>query len=907
MGRLVELGWFILLMAVVNIEAQKKPSINIRSQCLGNVMRVNVGPLGGNLLEVAVVINNSAILLTPSLASQCGFSMKIDQLGNAMIYASLQNCFAQNVEDKVFTTTLNLRLHGNQMVEDELYQVAETCQYTTWASREIVCDRSYMEVSVKRAAPDDYGLPEHPILGANSKFGDPRRAAEKQSIDAGFRITTLVFYTPGEKLMNVVEAQRNGYGITNTATRLVLRSPKASPETYIQNVAEVPMTVLRTSVIFEKKWLATQIDAAIACPTLEGSVSFTLNTITWFLPRHIDPLIYSGQFKLLEVHMGVDGQRLEPPEIAARRYSLTVNDVYIIVEIPIGAVGGYFKSHVQDGQYLTSYTIEPMLELLWTEDSINEDTRYKVLLPITTPLMSRPPQVHDNTVKEERIFKVLLGPLGSDVALMNITFPTEVLTVADCVARGYNVLEHMSPNSSSKVFTLEVPFTDSAVLQMKGMGVTVYSLQLTFGLLVLPEFAPFSHSAYLEAKLVDIVPPSVSGGCDYQNFYALLKYGTGGFNFKIMLGKRLLTPGLAQQYGFMENGTHLSFTVPFSAPDVVYEAVESSSIRSRLDMVLINPETNINIKEFSVACNFFSTLTECFPNGTMTALAVKLESVPSLNPSQLTLRDPTCGPTYSDDRYAYFVFTGNSCGTNRKFLPNMMLYENEISLPDELEMQKESTTNEPEYELKVSCYYDINKTHAVAFHTRPRRSEPYAENARGELQVAIRLATDNSYSMFHSVEDYPIARYLQQPLYFEVELMKSANPQLSLELENCWATLDEDRTSQPRWNLIINGCANPVDPNQVIFHPVWADARVQYPPHFKRFEVLTFAFAEDQDNLSSQLFVHCDVAICDARNPLGGACNRQCSNQENRIKGQRRAVLDGHSFKHVTLGPILIN
>ncbi|KAE8286758.1 hypothetical protein D5F01_LYC14707 [Larimichthys crocea] len=279
MGRLVELGWFILLMAVVNIEAQKKPSINIGSQCLGNIMRVNVGPLGGNLLEVAVVINNSAILLTPSLASQCGFSMKIDQLGNAMIYASLQNCFAQNVEDKVFTTTLNLRLHGNQMVEDELYQVAETCQYTTWASREIVCDRSYMEVS------------------------------------------------------------RNGYGITNTATRLVLRSPKASPETYIQNVAEVPMTVLRTSVIFEKKWLATQIDAAIACPTLEGSVSFTLNTITWFLPRHIDPLIYSGQFKLLEVHMGVDGQRLEPPEIAARRYSLTVNDVYIIVEIPIGAVG----------------------------------------------------------------------------------------------------------------------------------------------------------------------------------------------------------------------------------------------------------------------------------------------------------------------------------------------------------------------------------------------------------------------------------------------------------------------------------------------------------------------------------------------------------------------------------------
>ncbi|XP_044025914.1 uncharacterized protein LOC122863455 [Siniperca chuatsi] len=908
MGCLVELRWFILLIAAVNLEAQKKPSINISPKCLGNVMRVDVGPLAGNLLEVGVVVNNSAILLTPSLASQCGFSMKIYQLENTMIYASLQNCFAQNMEDKAFTTTLNLRLHGNQMVKEELYQVAETCHYSAWASREIVCSSNYMEVSVKRAAPGDYVLPEHPVPRANSKLGDPRRAAEKQPIEAGFKITTVMFFTPEEKIMTVAEAQRSGYGIANTATRLLLRSPKTSPETYTQNVAGVPMTVLKTSTIFEKKWLATQIDAAAACPTLEGSVFFSPNSISWFLPRHIDPLISSGQFQLLEVHMGVDGQRLDAAEMAARQYTLSVGDIHIVIEIPIGAVGGYFKSHIQDDQYLTSYTIEPMLELLWTEDSTQEDTRYKVLFPITTPLMSRPPQVRDNTVPEEGVFKVLLGPFGSDVALMNITFSSEVLSVADCNVRGFNVLEHMFPNSSSKAFTVEVPFTDRAVLQTREMGITVYSLHMTFGLVVLPEFALFSHTAYLEAKLVDIVPPFVSGGCDYQNFYVLVKYGTHGFNFQTMVGKQMLTPGLAQQYGLTENGTHFSFAVPFSAHDVVFEAVESSSIRSRLDVVLKNPETNENIKEFSVACNFLSTLTECFSNGTMTALAVKLESVPGLNTSQLTLKDPTCGPSYSDDRYAYFVFTGSSCGTTRKFLSNVMLYENEISLPDEMEIKRELTSDEPVYELKVSCYYDINKTQAVAFHTRPRRSEPYAENARGELQVVMRLALDDSYSVFHRVEDYPIAKYLQQPLYFEVELlMKSKNPKLSLELENCWATLDEDRMSQPRWNLIINGCVNPVDPHQVIFHPVWADARVQNPSHLKRFEVQMFAFAEDKDNLSRQLFVHCDVVICDARNNLGGVCRGQCSNQENKIKSQRRAVSDDHSFKHMSSGPILIS
>lgn len=67
------------------------------------------------------------------------------------------------------------------------------------------------------------------------------------------------------------------------------------------------------------------------------------------------------------------------------------------------------------------------------------------------------------------------------------------------------------------------------------------------------------------------------------------------------------------------------------------------------------------------------------------------------------------------------------------------------------------------------------------------------------------LLSDHTYNMFYNTEDYPLAKYLQEPLYFEVELTGSKNPEVSLELENCWATLGSNRTSQPRWNLIING------------------------------------------------------------------------------------------------------
>ncbi|XP_012724484.3 uncharacterized protein LOC105930698 isoform X2 [Fundulus heteroclitus] len=884
MGHLLGLGWIFLLIAAGTIEAQKKPSINISTKCLGNIMRVDVGPLGGTLLDVAVIINNTGVGLTPSIAAQCGFSMKSDPFGNALIYVSLQNCFAQNAEDELFTTALQLRLHGSQFGQDEVYRVVETCQYDVWASREVICDYNYMEVSVRRAAPDDFPLPGHSV--SSSKPLNSRRAAEKRPMDTGFRATTVVFFTAeGEKPMSVTDAQKSGYGIGITPTRLVLRSPMMAPETYTQKVAGVPMRVFKTSTIFEKKWLATQVDAAAACPLHEGSVFFTQSTITWYLPRQIDPMISSGQFNLLEVHFGINGQRLDAAEMQARDYSISLDDFYVITELPIGGVGGYYKSHIQDDLYYVSYMIEPMIELLWTEDSSHEQTKYKVFFHIATHLIPRPLELIDNTVPGEDMFKMTLGHFAPDVVLMNITFPTGVLSMQDCSARGFNILEHLSPNSSMKVFTLQVPFADPAVLKQAGNGVTVYSLHLTFGLMLVDELVFFSYAASLEAVVKDLVPPSVSGGCDNSNFYVLVKYGTQGFNFQTMVGKRFMTPSLAQHYNYMENGTHFSFVVPFSSPDVAVEAIESSSIRSRLDVTLNNPETNAQIKEFSVACSFPSTITECFPNGTMTALALKLESVPSLNPSKLTLEDPSCGPVHSNDRYAFFVFTVNSCGTKRKFMSNAMLYENEISLPDEVLTKKGQTSEEPEYHLKVSCVYDINTSQAVAFNTRPRRSEPYAENSKGQLQVVMHLALDDSYSKLQNFEDYPIAKYLQQPLYFEVELLKSANPLVSLELENCWATQQEDRTSQPRWNLIINGCPNPVDPYQVVYHPVWADARVRYPSHFKRFEVQMFAFADGKDDLSTKLFVHCDVVICDTKNPIDGVCGRRCPNAEQRTKG----------------------
>lgn len=74
-----------------------------------------------------------------------------------------------------------------------------------------------------------------------------------------------------------------------------------------------------------------------------GSVSFTQSTILWALPWHIDPLISSEKFELLEVNLSVGGRRLKAHELATLKYSVNISDAYIIVEIPVGADGGSFQ------------------------------------------------------------------------------------------------------------------------------------------------------------------------------------------------------------------------------------------------------------------------------------------------------------------------------------------------------------------------------------------------------------------------------------------------------------------------------------------------------------------------------------------------------------------------------------
>ncbi|KAM6915036.1 zona pellucida protein AX 1 [Xenentodon cancila] len=863
---------FVLGRTWTNVKLGLQSSGGLRSDCAGNLMRLSLDEAlaVGNQLEVEAINGTQHILVTPSLAAQCGYSMESDPWGNTRIYMSLLGCYMDNKDDTTFSAGLRLHMYKHGPSDVVSHDVTQTCSYTRWAPKEILCDRNYMEVGchvstylAKHDQAEVKGLAED-----DSQINTiPSESSEAHGI------WKMTFYTPEPLAMVLKEAEQAGYSAKPTSSRLVVRGPYNTAETYSEDVAGVPMEVLRVSVYHKDQQGLNVVNLVAACPT--GGVLFTEDLISWHVPRRVTPLTDS-RVKIIEVYMGINGQRLDKSQMAARGYLLSTTDFHIIVEIPVGSPDGYYKSHAPDYQYHITYTVEPMLEVLWRAEEVHDETRYKVLFPITTPPMPYPPSTEDRTVPDDRIFTVHVGSFLRDVSLKNITFPTGVMTVDESNAKGFAVQEHILPNGTI-VFSLQVPFDADVVLKHNPEPlVTNYFLPLDFGFIVLPEDAPFAHAVELQASLQDVVLPTFTGTCDQDHFLITVKYGSQGQNFQTMVGYSYLTPELMTAYNFHENGTHFTIEVPYTAPDTVFQAITTDSVRARLDMLLWDPNNEWALGDLYLACSFPLLMTKCYPNGTITALAVKVESVPNLNPSWLTLMDKSCTPVFSDDRFAHFTFNADSCGTTRTFFSNYMLYENEISLQIGSEKGVAYTSPlDPEYRQTVSCYYVVNDTQTLAFSPKSRRYDPRAETGSGMLMVQMRLAQGSSYEYFYATEDYPVEKYLREPLYFEVELL-SSDLHLEVILENCWATNQEDRTSLPSWDIIVDGCENPDDSYATLFHPVVIDTRVSVPSHYKRFSMKMFTFIQEEKVLKDEIYVHCDVVICDTTSPAEGVCQGQC-------------------------------
>ncbi|NWH57588.1 ZP2 protein, partial [Geococcyx californianus] len=291
----------------------------------------------------------------------------------------------------------------------------------------------------------------------------------------------------------------------------------------------------------------------------------------------------------------------------------------------------------------------------------------------------------------------------------------------------------------------------------------------------------------------------------------------------------------------------------------------------------------------------------CTQDGYMDFEILADSTTPPLDLDMLRLRDPACQPAFKsslNDR-VWFHVPLNGCGTRHWFDGEKIIYENEVrALWTDLPLR--SIVRDSELRLTVLCSFSNGD---ASLSIRVENHPPLASSMnQGSLSLVLLSYPEVSYRQPYRDDQYPIVRYLRQPIFLEVQVLNRNDPSLHLVLDDCWATASQDPISLPQWNIVVDGCEYDRDSYRTVFHPVGHG--VSYANYRQRLEVKTFAFASGDKALPGLVYFHCSVLICDRFQPDSPLCVTRCPRPS---RSKRESGMPGVNSAVASLwGPVLL-
>ncbi|NXM78678.1 ZP2 protein, partial [Serilophus lunatus] len=291
----------------------------------------------------------------------------------------------------------------------------------------------------------------------------------------------------------------------------------------------------------------------------------------------------------------------------------------------------------------------------------------------------------------------------------------------------------------------------------------------------------------------------------------------------------------------------------------------------------------------------------CTQDGYMDFEVLADSTTPLLDLDTLRLRDPTCRPAFKsslNDR-VWFHVPLNGCGTKYWFDGEKLVYENEVrALQADLPLA--TISRDSELRLTVMCSFSNGD---ASLTIKVNNLPPLASSVnQGPLSLVLLSYPEDSYRQPYRDDQYPIVRYLRQPIFLEVRVLNRNDPNLYLVLDDCWATASQDPSSFPQWNIVVDGCEYDLDSYRTVFHPVGHG--VSYPNYRRRLEVKTFAFVSGDKALPGLVYFHCSVLLCDRFHPDSPLCIARCPRPS---RSKRESGMPDVNSALVSLrGPVLL-
>ncbi|XP_048849973.1 zona pellucida sperm-binding protein 4-like isoform X4 [Brienomyrus brachyistius] len=307
-------------------------------------------------------------------------------------------------------------------------------------------------------------------------------------------------------------------------------------------------------------------------------------------------------------------------------------------------------------------------------------------------------------------------------------------------------------------------------------------------------------------------------------------------------------------------------------------------------------------------CYYGNAVTvQCTRDGQFVVVVAKDSTVPQLDVTSISMlggNAAPCSPVATTASFAIFTFPVTACGTVVKVAGDYIVYENRMSSMYEVGVGPlGSITRDSLYELLPQCRYWGSEVVSLVAEYQPVAADmPFPMVVPGPLRVELRLANGQcytkgcdegaaAYTSYYQDGDYPVTKWLRQPVYVEVRLLNRTDSNLVLLLDSCWATPTPDPLSLPQWSLLEAGCPNPGDKYLTTLVPVDSSSGLPFPAHYKRFIVQMFTFVDSTSkHLQGQVFFHCSTAVCAPS--ATDSCEQRCFR-----KGRDVAAVRKHSFR----------